>query len=232
MSRFEAEKCWILHRRAWRESSLLIELFSREQGRVGLVGRGLRSQRSPWRGLSEPFSPLRTSWVRRGELGTLTDIEASAARVVLSSRGLWCGLYANELLLTLVERDEPVPELFDAYSALLPELRDAGTQAAALRRFELSLLQCLGVAPDLQTEALQGNPIQSDGYYRLEPEAGFVAASPGHGVYSGRAILSLAGGSDTDAEGRRQAREIMRALIDQQLNGRPLRTRELFKGSQ
>lgn len=232
MSRYQSEHSWILHRRAWRESSLLLELFSREHGRVGLVARGLRSQRSPWRGLGEPFTPLRTCWVRRGELGTLTDIEASAARAGLSSRGLWCGLYANELVLTLVERDEPVPELFDAYAALLPLLQDACAQGTALRRFELALLQCLGVAPDLEAEALQGDPIREDGSYRLEPEAGFIAASPGHAVYSGRAILWLGGKAAIDADGRRQAREIMRALIDQQLNGRRLKTRELFRDSQ
>lgn len=229
MSRYQSEQSWILHRRAWRESSLLLELFSREHGRVGLVARGLRSQRSPWRGLGEPFTPLRTAWVRRGELGTLTDIEALAPRGMLGNRGLWCGLYANELLLTLVERDEPVPELFDAYAALLPELVDASSQATALRRFELALLGCLGVAPDLHNEALQGDPIRPDGDYRLEPEAGFVVAAPGHGVYSGRAILWLAGKAPIDADGRRQAREIMRTLIDQQLNGRRLKTRELFR---
>jgi len=233
LSRCESESCWILHRRPWRESSLLVELFSCEQGRIGLVARGLRRQSSPWRGLGEPFIPLRAAWVRRGELGTLTDVEAMGSRVVLSGQALWCGLYANELILTLLGRDDPAPGLFRAYSELLPSLPMESGRHAALRRFELALLDCLGVAPDLTSEALQGAPLQPQAWYRLDPEAGFVAAAPGPGVYSGRAILSLglASGSESgaDADVRRQAREIMRVLIDHQLDGRPLRTRELFR---
>lgn len=251
MSRFHSEQCWILHRRPWRESSLLVELFSREHGRVGLVARGLRSQSSPWRGLGEPFAPLRSGWVRRGELGTLAELEAVGGRVALVGQALWCGLYANELLLTLIGRDEPAGELFDAYASLLPELLAEQTRGMALRRFELALLYSLGVAPDFAAEALQGEPIEADGLYRLDPEAGFIASAPGRGVYSGRAILSLAGADPVSADPMianlsianlsiddsvkadlaRQAREIMRALIDHQLNGRSLKTRELFRST-
>ncbi|MGY6553217.1 MAG: DNA repair protein RecO [Wenzhouxiangella sp.] len=229
MSRYEASSCWILHRRPWRESSLLIESFSREHGRVGLLARGLRSQSSPWRGLGEPFSPLRIAWTRRGELGTLTDIEAVGARLPLSGRALWCGLYANELLLSLVGRDEPVPGLADAYSDLLPRLAGETSQGAALRRFEMAILQSLGVAPDLEREALSSEPIRPEGCYRLEPETGFLAAVPGRGVYSGRAILALSERVEPGLEERRQARDILRVLIDHQLDGRVLKTRELFR---
>lgn len=229
MSRYQASGCWILHRRPWRESSLLIELLSREHGRVGLVARGLRSQSSPWRGLGEPFNPLRIAWTRRGELGTLTDIEAVGARLPLSGRALWCGLYANELLLSLVGRDEPVPGVVDAYADLLPQLAGATSQGAVLRQFELAILHNLGVAPDLEREALSAEPISPDGYYRLEPETGFVAAAPGRGVYSGRAILGLYGRVEAGVEERREARDILRVLIDHQLDGRVLKTRELFR---
>lgn len=229
MSRYEATGCWILHRRPWRESSLLIELLTRDHGRIGLVARGLRSQVSPWRGLGEPFNPLRVAWTRRGEMGTLTDIESVGARVPLSGRALWCGLYANELILSLVGRDEPVPPLSDAYSDLLPRLACESGQAEALRRFELAILCTLGVAPDLEHETLSAEPISPDGYYRLEPETGFLAAAPGRGVYSGRAILGLGGRMEPSAEERRQGRDILRMLIDHQLDGRVLKTRELFR---
>ncbi len=229
MSRFESEHSWILHRRAWRESSALVELFSLEHGRVGLVARGLRRQSSPWRGLGEPFIPLCTSWVRRGEMGTLTAIEATGSRVSLIGEALWCGLYANELILRLVGRDDPVAPMFGAYSALLMELGTDADRHAALRRFELALLDNLGVAPDLSREALQGSPIEPEGWYRLEPEAGFLPAQTGRGAYSGKAILSLTGQAEADADLRRQARQIMRVLIDHQLDGRPLKTRELFR---
>lgn len=230
LSRFVSQHCWILHRRPWRESSLLLELFSLEHGRVGLVARGLRAERSPWRGLGEPFQPLEAGWTRRGELGSLTALEAAGARVGLIGRALWCGLYANELILSLIGRDEPVPALLAAYAELLERLPDDRQQGDALRRFELALLDGLGVAPDFALAAGHGEPIHPDGHYRLEPESGFVPVSAsGRGVYSGRAILELAGVGASDADCRRQGRDITRTLIDHQLGGRILKTRELFR---
>ena len=232
MSRFSSESCWILHRRPWRESSLLIELFSREHGRVGLVARGARGARSAWRGLGEPFQPLTASWVRRGELGSLSELESAGARRVLSGRSLWSALYANELLLKLLGREEPVPQAFFAYEHLLSELEQPDALAPALRRFEMSLLAALGVAPDLDFEALGGEPISANGRYRLDPEAGFhPVAAPGRQVYSGRAILCLAGDQAGDSALQREMRDITRVLIDHQLGGRSLKTRELFRST-
>lgn len=208
----------------------MLELFSLEHGRVGIVARGLRGARSPWRGLGEPFQPLAAGWLRRGELGTLTELEPSGARVGLGGQALWCGLYANELVLALIDRDEPVPALVAEYGRCLALLADSERRHTALRRFEMALLDCLGVAPDLECEAQQGERIDPEGWYRLEPESGFVAAAAqGRGVYSGRAILALAQGDAVDGDLRRQSRQMTRVLIDHQLGGRTLKTRELFR---
>ena len=234
MARLSSQHGWILHRRAWRETSLLVELFSLEHGRVGLVARGARAARSSWRGLGEPFIPLECEWTRRGEMGTLTRLEPAGTRPQLPGRRLWCGLYANELLIHLVERDEPVPELFAGYERLLASLGGDDDPGDALRRFELALLRVLGVAPDLTREAGAGEPIAPEAWYRLEPESGFFPVPDGHGrgVYSGEAILSLARGAAADSTLRRQAREITRCLLDHQLGGRVLKTRELFRSLQ
>ena len=173
--------------------------------------------------------PLRSVWVRRTELGTLTDIEAVGDRVMLAGQALWCGLYANELVLTLIDRDEPVPAVFRAYGALLSGLRNGQGQHESLRRFELALLGSLGVAPDFDRDALSGEPVRAEAWYRLDPECGFVAADSDHGTYSGKAIISVSGSAGDDPALRRQAREIMRKLIDHQLDGRTLKTRELFR---
>ena len=125
-----------------------MELFSSEHGRVGLVARGARSARSAWRGLGEPFVPLEAEWLRRGELGTLVRLEQAGKRPELVGRSLWCALYANELLLTLTGRDEPLPELFTAYAELLPALAAQREPGDVLRFFELALLNALGVVPD------------------------------------------------------------------------------------
>ncbi len=228
-----SQRCWILHRRPWRETSLLIELFSEEHGRVGLVARGARGARSAWRGLGEPFVPLESEWLRRGELGTLVRLEQVGERPVMTGRALWCALYANELLLALTGRDEPLPELFSAYADLLGRLGATAAPAGPLRAFELALLTALGVVPDFEREAHSGLPIRPERHYRLEPEAGFIEAEPAaRNVYAGAAILALADGSPVAAEHRRQARDVTRLLLDHQLDGRVLKTRELFRSMQ
>ncbi len=205
-------------------------MFSREHGRLGLIARGARGARSPWRGLGEPFIPLEFEWRRRGELGTVTRLDQSGPRPPLAGRALWCALYANELVLVLTGRDEPMPELFDAYESLLSQLALAASQAGSLRHFELKLLESLGVVPDFQQAAQTGEPISTDGWYRLEPETGFIGSTAGgRHVYSGAAILALAGGVLETSEDHRQAKLMIRHLLDHQLNGRVLKTRELFR---
>ncbi len=230
MSRIENQPCWVLHRRAWRESSLLVELFSREHGRLGVVARGARGARSPWRGLLEPFVPLAAGWVRRGEMGTLTALEPSGHRHALIGRTLWCGLYANELILKLLGRDDPLIDLFEAYSHLVAGLAEGQSDAGLLRRFELELLRSQGVAPDLANEADTGAPVEPDGLYHLKPESGLIRVNRrAEGVFSGRAALVVNGQFEPDRESAREARDLTRVLIDHQLDGRVLKTRELFR---
>ncbi len=233
MARLEQQPGWVVHRRPWRESSLLIEFFAREHGRLGLVAKGARSARSPWRGLAEPFTPLLASWSRRGEMGTLTGLEPAGVRRNLTGRALWCGLYVNELLLRLLERDDPHPEVFDACDLVFAGLA-AGElpQSMLLRRFELSLLQGMGVAPDFRADAAGGDPIDPGGLYHLQPEAGFVPVDrAGAGVFSGAAIRAITAGITDNRETAREMRELMRALIDHHLAGRELASRRLLAGT-
>lgn len=221
---------WVLHRRPWRESSLLIEFFSFEHGRIGLVARGARSARSPWRGLAEPFCPLTAAWTRRGEMGTLTGLEPTGNRHMLTGRALWCGLYANELIMKLLARDDPEPDVFSAYSELLARLSTGAALALSVRRFEIGLLSALGVAPDFEHDAESGAPVDPGALYHLIPDNGFVPAErPGAGRYPGHAILALGRGESASGEAARAGRQLMRQLIDQQLAGRRLESRCLFE---
>lgn len=233
MSRVEHQPGWVVHRRPWRESSLLIEYFAREHGRIGLVAKGARSARSAWRGLAEPFVPLVASWSRRGEMGTLTSLESAGPRRELSGRALWCGLYVNELLLRLLERDDPHPEVFDACDIVLSGLAaDEEPQSMLLRRFELALLRGMGVAPDFRSDAGVGDTIAPGGLYHLQPEVGFVPVDrPGSGVFRGGAIRAIEAGSTDDRETAREMRELMRLLIDHHLAGRELSSRRLLAGA-
>lgn len=230
MTRVEAQPGWVLHRRPWRESSLLIEFFGRDCGRLGLVARAARSARSPWRGMAEPFCPLLASWSRRGEMGTLAALDANGARRELTGRLLWCGLYANELLLRLLPRDDPAQSTFDAYGELLDTLAAREPAGPALRRFELNLLAGMGVAPDFTRDARSGEPITTDRLYHLVPETGFVAADrPGQAVFAGAVIRDLIRGHEQSPDHARMARKLTRHLIDHHLGGRPLQTRRLFE---
>ncbi|MEE4302727.1 MAG: DNA repair protein RecO [Wenzhouxiangella sp.] len=233
MSRVEHQPGWVVHRRPWRETSLLIEFFSREHGRIGLVAKGARSARSPWRGLAEPFVPLSASWSRRGEMGTLTGLEPAGDRHVLAGRALWCGLYVNELLLRLLERDDPHPTVFDACEAVFSGLAGGEEpQSLLLRRFELALLGGMGVAPDFEFDAAGGDAIRPAGLYHLQPEVGFVPVErSGAGVFHGSAIRALAAGSTDQRETAREMRELMRTLIDHHLAGRELASRRLLSGA-
>jgi DNA repair protein RecO (recombination protein O) len=232
--RVEQQPCWILHRRPWRESSLLLEIFSRDYGRAGLVAKGARGSRSAWRGLTEPFAPLLASWTRRGELGTTTGLESAGKSLALTGRSLWCGLYVNELVLKLLGRDDQAPALFQAYETVLDELLFGSDSGFALRRFELALLTELGVAPDFRLEALSGDAIEADGLYHLRAESGLVAIArradqSGSGVFQGRVALALAGDHPWNPDIARQARDLMRLLLDHHLDGRSLKTRDLFR---
>lgn len=233
MSRVDHQPGWVVHRRPWRESSLLIEFFAREYGRIGLVAKGARSARSAWRGLAEPFVPLAASWSRRGEMGTLTGLEPAGPPCALTGRALWCGLYVNELLLRLLSRDDPHPEVFDACGVVLDGLaRGSEPQSLLLRRFERALLQGMGVAPDFGFDAAAGEIIRADGLYHLQPEVGFVPVErSGTGVFRGAAIRALEAGATDERDIAREMRELMRRLIDHHLAGRELASRRLLAGA-
>src|SRR5512141_639785 len=135
--RFEQQSAFILHGRAYRETSLLLECFTREHGRIGLVARGVRKERSRIpRALLQPLTPVCVGWSGSGELATLTAVEARAAPVTLIGEALLCGLYLNELVLRMTMRMDPQSDLFDSYERTLDRLSGAESHAWTLRRFE------------------------------------------------------------------------------------------------
>lgn len=233
MTRIDRQPGLVLHRRPFRETSLLIEMFTADHGRVGLVARGARAARSPLRGLAEPFHLVHVSWTRRGELGTLTGLEPferTDALPALAGRAVWCGLYANELILKLVPRDDPEPNLFAHYRALLAGIADPAHQADALRAFELALLSALGVAPDLGREAESGATVAADRHYRVDPVAGPLPVAAGDsGAVSGRVLAALADGTSLHGADAVAARRVTRMLLDHQLDGRVLHTPRLLR---
>lgn len=228
---------FVLHQRAWRETSRTVEVWSREHGRVGLVARGVRRPRSPYRSLLQPFTPLLFSWIQRGELGNLTGLEASGPAGALQGRALMAGFYLNELLLRLLPRQDAHPQLYDRYAAALLGLA-GGRTAAVLRVFEKQLLSAMGYGL-LLTHTVSGDAaVEADGRYRYELDSGPVPATDraAHGLLiSGRALLALHHEALDDADDLRAVKRLLRAALERHLDGRGLKTsgvmRAMAKGA-
>lgn len=229
MQRVELQPAWVLHERPYRETSLLVELLTRDHGRVGVVARGVRSARPRVsRGVLRPLQELAVGYVQRGELGTLTGAEITATALAADGRALRCALYANELTARLLPRQDPHPDVFFRYGRCLAELvASAGhAQAWALRRYERDLLAALGYALVPEFAGGGGSPIEDDRVYRFDPDAGFRtvgarAADPGI-VVPGAALRALASEALPAPEALRALRDLMRAVIRHHLGGREL----------
>jgi DNA repair protein RecO (recombination protein O) len=175
--RVESQPAWILHVRAWRETSLLLEVFSRGHGRIGLLARGVRAQRARiTRAMLEPFQLLSVDWAGTGELPNLRAAEVVGTGSRYTGDTLLSGLYVNELITRLTARQDPHPGLFDRYAVLLDELAATASLSWTLRRFERDLLAELGYGLLLDREADTGTPISADSEYAYLPEHGPVPA--------------------------------------------------------
>jgi len=227
--RADHQPAYILHTYPYKETSLIVEAFTRGFGRVALLARGARRPRSAMRGVLLAFQPLRLGWSASGELGNLIAAEWSGALQPLAGRGLMCGFYLNELLLRLLPRDDPHEALFDAYTEALRGLCE-GAHAPVLRAFEKRLLAELGYAPLLDRDAASGVPIDPEQRYVYEPDRGPVPtrSSRSELSVSGQTLLDLARDEYNRPETRDEARVLLRTLIGQRLHGQVLHTRAVL----
>ena len=228
--KFLLEPAWILHHYPYRDSSLLLEVFSREHGRLGLVARGARTSKSRWRGMLQAFRPLLLSWSQRGELGTLTGAEPCAGIALPGTRNLMSAWYLNELLMRLLTRHDPHPRLFAAYEQALLALDVA--EQPTLRVFEKHLLQELGYGLLLDNEAESGLPVVADALYEYRLQSGPVACDVRRddGVFlHGSSLLALHAERLDDVTACQEVKHLMRAVLSLYLGSRPLRTREVAR---
>ncbi|MBU0689831.1 MAG: DNA repair protein RecO [Gammaproteobacteria bacterium] len=234
-NRIQDDPAFVLHSYPFRETSLIVEVFSRNHGRVPLVARGARRPRSAIRGLLMGFQPLSLSWFGKHELRTLHSAEWQGGQPQLQGTALMCGFYLNELLLNLMARDDPHESLFDYYQQTLQRLAQERDHAFTLRSFEKHMLQELGYALSLETEAGSGRSVVPERSYRYILERGAVAetvdSSQGMPV-AGKTLLDMAADDYHDAVTARQSKQLMRMLLDHHLAGKPLHTRELMRDLQ
>jgi DNA repair protein RecO (recombination protein O) len=234
-ARQDAQPAFVLHSYPYRETSLILEAFTRDHGRIGLVARGARRPRSSLRGVLLPFQPLLLSWAGRGELHTLMRAEWLGGYVPLKGQALICGFYLNELVLRLLPRADPHDGLFSIYENALTELAAGGDQSTALRRFEIGLLRELGYAVVLDREVEQGLPVARERNYIYVVERGPIgtADAPGNGVeLSGQTLIDMQSGNFTSAVTQQQSKKLMRTLINHYLGDQVLHTRQLLRDLQ
>ncbi|HET6553964.1 MAG TPA: DNA repair protein RecO [Dyella sp.] len=219
--RIEQQPSYVLHSRPYRETSLLLECLTRDHGRIGVVARGVRRERSRLqRAQLEPFQPMLLDLQFRGELATLLAAETVGVSQRLSGDAGLAGLYLNELVVRLTGRQDPVPELFDAYARTLPRLAGTEPLAWTLRRFERDLLEAIGYALQLEFEAESGEPVEPRQDYRYQAEQGPSPCRTGtvHAV-RGSDLLALAEDRQPDAAGLSALRVMMREVIRFHLGG-------------
>ncbi len=233
----DAQPAYVLHTYPFRETSLLVEVFSRDFGRVALVARGARRPRAAIRGLMMAFQPLELSWAGKGEILTLMKAEWVGGLPLLSGEALFCGYYLNELLLNLLPREDAHERLFAYYARMLQRLaadRSAKALEADLRCFEKAMLQELGYGLTLLHDA-QGAAINADALYAYRMEAGPVRideANPEETVVSGKTLIDLDEENFSDMRSRIEAKNLMRTLLAHYLAGKELETRKIFKDLQ
>lgn len=223
---------FVLHSYPYKETSLIIDLFSRDHGRVALIAKGAKRPHSRLRGVLQTFQPLSVGWSGKSEVRTLTAAEWVGGMLPLEKSGLLCGFYLNELLVRMIARDDPHPALFDQYVATLNELAHNEPAPIVLRKFELALLKQTGVAADLTVSARSSRPVQPEEAYVVDPEHGVRearAAEPAElPVVAGKTLLDMDRADYRDNVTQAQSKLLLRFLLAHQLGGTPLSTRQIL----
>lgn len=232
ISRQDNQPVYVLHTYPFKETSLVVELFTREFGRISAVAKGARRPRSAMRGMLQSFQPLLGAWSGKLELKTLHSLEWYAGLLMLQGEALMCGFYLNELLLRLLPREDAHEALFDEYTQTLKLLSLAPDDSAnILRRFELRLLQALGYAVPL-THNMRDEPVMAEAQYYYVPEVGPVSHKHDYqenGVQlSGKTLLDMAQDDYVDVQTQQQSKQLMRLLLAHYLGDKPLHTKQLL----
>jgi DNA repair protein RecO (recombination protein O) len=221
---------YLLHHRPWRDTSRILEVLTREHGRLTVFARGVRGPHAKLAAELQPFQLLLLSWSGRGEAPQLTGAERAAAASPLPQDRLLAAFYLNELLLKLTTPHDALPELFDHYHGTLEQLRGGTPLEPVLRVFEKRLLEVLGYGLDLATEARSGLPLEPGAYYDFHPGVGLLPArGAAASALRGHSLLSLARESLREERELEDARRVLQAALGACLEGRPLTTRQVAR---
>ena len=232
--RITSEPAYILHKRPYRETSQILEVFTRNHGRFSLMSKGSRGPRSKTRGILQPFMPLLISWYGRGEMPSLRNVDTADVKPpVLKGKALLSAVYINELLMILLHRNDVHEALFDDYHKALYEMQDESNLEVVLRNFEKRLLELLGFGLNLEIDADSGEPVRANDRYVYHVEHGPVRcgaeSNTPRPVLTGRSLLAFSSGRLCSQQEITEIKGLMRHVIHHHLGNRKLKSRELFR---
>lgn len=234
MKRVLLQPAYVLHRRAYRETSFLVEVFTPDHGRLTLLAKGVRKEKSALLGLLQPFTPLLISFSGKTELMALSYAEAHDGVKTLKGNCLFAGLYLNEILIGLLEKWDAHPRLYQVYEQTLAALQVEVLEQKILRSFERILLEELGYGLFPKTETELNIMFCMKDYYRFIPEQGFIRmewmneAEVGGNIFSGDHLIAIANEDWRDEEILRDAKRLLRLILTPLLGTRPIYSRQLF----
>jgi len=223
------QRCFVLHRRPYSETSLILDVFSEEYGRVSVMAKGARSKRSNLKGALQPFTPLLIKWSGKGSMRTLRQAEPISLGLPLTGINLYSALYVNELLGRVIESETPYPALFHDYLQALTELAQNDNPEPGLRRFELALLSALGYGVDFLHCAGTGEAIDPTMTYRYREQKGFIASVRNDNLtFLGDELIAISERRFLTQQQLKAAKRFTRIALKPFLGGKPLKSRELF----
>ncbi|HVK95904.1 MAG TPA: DNA repair protein RecO [Noviherbaspirillum sp.] len=229
-SRVTGQPGFVLHNYPYKETSLIVDVFSRDHGRVALVAKGAKRPHSKLRGVLQTFQPLSVAWAGKADVRTLTTAEWVGGLLPLEKSALLCGFYLNELLVKLLARDDPHSALFDHYVETLNQLAHGEPAPIVLRKFERALLKETGVGSNFTVCVTTGRSVNPDQIYVVDPECG---PRPAHSSDTsprvcGKTLLDMEREDYADNTTQMQSKFLMRFLLAHHLGGAPLNTRQIL----
>lgn len=225
------QRGFVLHRREYSETSLLVDFFTENNGRITLLAKGARRPRSPLKAVLQPFTPLLLRWTGKGELKTLTKAEPASLTLPMNTLALYSGFYVNEVLTRVLENQTAYPELFQYYLQCITQLATQPERIEPiLRTFEFRTLKALGYAVNFTLCAATGDEIDAKMTYQFRANEGFVSSLlQNNQTFLGRDLLAFEQLDFSDKSVQQAAKRFTRLALKPYLGSQPLKSRELFQ---
>ncbi len=220
------QPAFILTQRQYRETSLIIDVLTRDYGRIPVLAKGVRKVKSKTAGLLQPFIPLTISYSDKTELKILTNVEVTEPLINLEGATLYCGFYINELISRFLHQYDPHPEVFMYYKNCITNLLDTANIEATLRIFELDLMEAVGYGLQLDYDLFNDKTITPLAHYHFDIEQGPIEANDG--TVSGKTLMAMKSRNLIDSEILYETKILMRKVITTFLNGKPLKSRAVI----